>query len=113
MKPASYAPLYAGLYPDMAEIARKHGYALAVHGSLARDLDLVCIPWTESPADPWDVVMELTREFALMVADQGEIPTQKPHGRMVYSLVLKHGHGIAVDLSFMPRRPCLASLPPA
>lgn len=39
MKPPNYAPVYAAaLYPDLAELFRSHGYALACHGSLARDL---------------------------------------------------------------------------
>ena len=48
MKPANRAAVYAAaLYPDLAEIAREHGYALAVHGSLARDFDLIAVPWRE------------------------------------------------------------------
>ncbi len=57
MKDANFGPLYAAcLYPEMAEIARKHGYALAVHGSLARDFDLIAIPWTENPSTSQQVV---------------------------------------------------------
>ena len=26
-------------------VARKHGYALTVHGSLGEDIDLVAVPW--------------------------------------------------------------------
>lgn len=49
MNPATYAPMYAALYPSLAEIARTHGWALAVHGTLGRDMDLICVPWTEAP----------------------------------------------------------------
>jgi hypothetical protein len=31
-------------------VARSKGYALAVHGSLARDIDLVAVPWVEEAA---------------------------------------------------------------
>ncbi|MFC3642273.1 hypothetical protein [Aquibium oceanicum] len=65
MKPANYAPVYAGLYPELAEIARKHGYAMAVHGSLARDADLICIPWTDEAESPQAIVDEITTTFAI------------------------------------------------
>lgn len=32
MKSANFAPIYLGLYPPLAELVRKHGYALAAHG---------------------------------------------------------------------------------
>ena len=28
MKPANYAPVYACIYPQLAELTRRHGYAL-------------------------------------------------------------------------------------
>lgn len=44
----NYAPVYAAaLYPEFAKIFQRHGYALAVHGSLARDFDIIGIPWAE------------------------------------------------------------------
>ena len=38
MKDPSYAPTYCALYPALANIARSHGYALAIHGTLGRDV---------------------------------------------------------------------------
>lgn len=101
MKPANNAPVYAAaIYPDLAEIARRCGYALAVHGSLARDFDLICIPWIESPDSPLSVLREITETFAIEV-DAGA--TQKLHGRVSYYLVFGFGD-CGVDLSFMPTR---------
>ena len=99
MKPANYAPVYAGLYPELAEIARSHGYAMAVHGSLARDADLVCIPWVENAAEPQVVVDAITTEFAIRRADA---PVIREHNRVVYTLVVD-GPGCFLDLSFTPR----------
>lgn len=46
MQAANYAPIYAAcLYPELEEMFRTKGWALAVHGSLARDFDIVAIPW--------------------------------------------------------------------
>lgn len=99
MKPANYAPVYCGLYPELAEIVRKHGYALAIHGSLARDMDLICVPWIDVPADPQTVVEEITTTFA--IKQIGEVSVHE-HGREVYTLSISFGECF-IDLSFMPR----------
>ena len=98
----NYAPTYAAaMYPELAAIARKHGYALAVHGSLARDLDLIAIPWTLEADDPKQVVDEILAAFSVtLVGGVGE----KPHGRIAYALSVGWGH-CAIDLQFTPRVP--------
>lgn len=98
MKPANYAPIYCALYPELAAIAQSRGYALAVHGSLARDFDLVCIPWQQYPSDPAFVVDEICRTFAIKEVGKPEF---KYHGRKVYTLAISHGECF-IDLSFMP-----------
>lgn len=101
MKSANYGPVYAAaMYPELAEIARKLGYAMAVHGSLARDFDLICIPWTDQAAHPQAVVDAIMAKFVVKVV--GGPPTQKPHGRQAWSLSIGFGE-CAIDLSFMPR----------
>lgn len=98
MKLANYGPTCACIYPGLAEIARKHGYALAPHGSMARDFDLVCIPWAEKVSQPAEVVKEITTSFA--IKQVGE-PEQKNHGRVAYTVTLGFGE-CRLDLSFMP-----------
>ncbi|OAM84208.1 hypothetical protein [Devosia elaeis] len=100
MKAANYAPVYAGLYPELAEIARNHGYAMAVHGSFAKDADLICVPWTDDAADPHAVVDAITSEFAIQRIP-GD-PKIREHGRIVYSLTIA-APGCFIDLSFTPR----------
>lgn len=99
MKDANLAPIYCGMYPRLAEIARKHGYALAVHGSLARDFDLICIPWIENPSEPKDVVEDITKEFAIKASGE---PDTTYHGRERWTIVISFGECF-IDLSFMPR----------
>lgn len=93
----SWAPFYCALYPELAEIAREHGYALAIHGSLQRDFDLVCIPWINTPSEPKVIVEAITSRYAMwQVGD----PERKEHGRIAYTLaVMKE---CFLDLSFMP-----------
>lgn len=100
MKPANYAPIYAGLYPELAEIARQFGYAMAVHGSFAKDADLVCVPWTNDAADPKAVVDAITSVFAIRTV-RGD-PVLREHGRLVWALTVA-APGCFIDLSFTPR----------
>jgi hypothetical protein len=93
----NYAPIYAAaLYPDLAEIFISHGYALAVHGSLARDLDLVAIPWVKEISKPEDVLAEITKTFWIRLIGERGI---KEHGRIAYTISVGHGE-CAIDLSF-------------
>jgi hypothetical protein len=91
MKPANFAPAYLGLYPELAEVTRSHGYALAAHGSMARDFDLICIPWIEDASEPDVVVKAIIRE----------------HGRIVYTLSISFGECF-LDFSFMPLKKGIA-----
>lgn len=99
MKSPNYAPVYCALYPDLAEVARSHGYALAIHGSLARDFDLICIPWTINPSEPELVVSSIESEFAIKRI--GEF-TPKEHGRIAITVSICFGECF-IDLSFMPK----------
>jgi hypothetical protein len=51
MKAANIAPAFACMYPGLCDVAQKHGYALAIHGSVVTDLDLIACPWTERAVD--------------------------------------------------------------
>ena len=100
MKDANYAPMYCAMYPDLAMIARSHGYALAVHGTLGRDMDLICVPWAETVSEPDAVLAEITSTFAVQLI--GGPPTQKNHGRLAYTISVGFGE-CAIDMSFLPR----------
>lgn len=98
----AYPSLYCAVWPDLVPIARSLGYALMIHGSLSRDLDLVAVPWTEEATDPETLVRALADKFGSWVgADLGLERARKPHGRMGAFIYLG-GHAV-VDLSVMPR----------
>jgi hypothetical protein len=100
VKDASYAPMYCALYPQLAEIARRHGYALAVHGTLGRDMDLICVPWANEVSAPRAVLDEITSTFAIVLI--GEAPTPHNHGREAWTISIGFGECF-IDLSFTPR----------
>lgn len=94
----SYAPLYAGaLYPDLAKIFVNHGYALAVHGSLARDIDLIAVPWDKEISSIDEVIKAIQSKFAVRVIGE---PENKNHGRVAYTFALGFGE-CSIDLSFV------------
>lgn len=103
-KKPTWAPAYVvGIYPQLVEVARSHGYALALHGSLQRDLDLIAVPWTEAAIAPLELILKLGEVFDLEPNHPIEQPGQKPHGRLSWTLPL--WWGAYLDISVMPRLP--------
>jgi hypothetical protein len=89
----------------MRAVARECGYAVAVHGSQKRDLDLVAVPWTPEAASAHQLVARLCEELGLVErANEPRIrnPEPKPWGRLAWSLAGCPGHEY-VDLSVAPR----------
>jgi hypothetical protein len=86
------------------------GYALALHGSETRDLDLVAVPWTDEAVAMDVLVPEIARAVGGMIAGviSGTQATLKPHGRVAWTIILKDGPpnertGLPfIDLSVMP-----------
>ena len=105
----SRALVYAAVLPSLQAIARSHGYALAVHGSMATDLDLVAVPWVLDASGPQTLVDEI-REFLAGVYDvESETgPIERHHGRLAWSIVIGPDYcgfgGPYIDISVMPRR---------
>jgi len=101
------APWYVMAYTKLDRIAWRHGYALALHGSMERDLDLIAVPWTDDAAEPKKLIAAFCRFIvsqAMVDYKPGRLKaTKKPHGRMAYVLPIGH-HGHYLDLSVMPRR---------
>ena len=93
--------LTIGVVYVIKQVARMYGYAVAWHGSLARDLDLVAVPWIEHARPAEELVA------AIMSAIGGEYtpgqlnPARRPHGRLAYALNL-FPTGQYVDLSVYP-----------
>jgi hypothetical protein len=119
---------YALVIGPIRETARKCGYAVGVHGSLARDIDLIAVPWTRDAVSGNELAERLIRTVERLLGkaskrarwhDRRGRPTEaffrghvvapgtkgtqpKPHGRRCWSIHL--GGGPYIDLSVMPRR---------
>lgn len=103
----AWPALYGAIYPVMLDAAKGSGYALAVHGSLARDLDVIAVPWTEDAIPAAELVDRVGEALAghwwIKANEIQGNPTERPHGRLVWTIVLDGG--AFVDLGVMPRRP--------
>lgn len=99
------SPWYALIFKDIERIGNRFGYAIAIHGSLQRDLDLIAIPWTDD-AEPKEKLLEALKKYMAGKGIDYKIaePTQKPHGRLSYILSVGiYSNGMYIDLSVMPR----------
>lgn len=102
-------PEYARIYTIARLLAWSEGYALMMHGSFTRDLDLVAIPWAENVCEPEHLVRRLlsaTEDTLRAIHREDSQPgpaSDKPHGRKVWTLVFKKfGDPRFVDLSVIP-----------
>lgn len=90
--------------------AREHGYALAVHGSEMRDLDLIAVPWIEECSDA-ETLIEAIR-VAVCCPHEARHGDRRPHGRRSWSIHLNNDRTIGnfkpvlpyLDISVMPTR---------
>lgn len=111
---------YELLIGPLRERARELGYAIGVHGTLKRDIDLIACPWTNEAVDPKKLAEQLrlvvekvngyaqpgAREVSEYFLDG--CPGGKDHGRLCWTWFLdKKGadehQGPYIDLSVMPR----------
>ena len=122
MKPVSPAAAYASMLPVLTEAAREVGYALAPHGSMARDFDVIAVPWTEEAGSAEELIMRLLAKTGCHLCDggsmrevdgekklvtvRGDTGTPKPHGRRAWVVLI--GNGFYLDVSVMPRQGALA-----
>lgn len=77
------------------------GYAISVHGSMARDFDLIAIPWVDSADSADELIARVCADMELTLQEGSPNPGRKPHGRLAYTLLMDGDRFI--DLSVMPR----------
>jgi hypothetical protein len=131
MKPCGHdcRPLAERLIEPLREVAQRLGYALGVHGTLIRDIDLIACPWAEGAVSARVLARAIQCRARELVgcADhcRGEARSTnpkwfrdgvtgfapkigrisgKPHGRRCWVFYLTPAQpGPYIDLSVMPR----------
>ena len=82
------AAFYACMWPDLREAALNCGWALGLHGSLASDMDIMAMPWTEEAKSVEEMIQALSDCFTENpFKDRHTVPHfDKPNGRVVYTM---------------------------
>lgn len=97
-------PDYARVFTVARCIAWAEGYAIMMHGSFTRDLDLIAVPWTDEACEPEHLARRVEDAAGLKLATAE--PGQKPHGRLAWTLLFPgFSDPRFVDLSVLPRVP--------
>lgn len=100
---------FLAFLPRVIAAAHKMGYAIAVHGSMKRDLDLIACPWVTKAATAEELVEAIREAVGGFMLNDGTDPNDytrrnpqpMAHGRLAWSIHL--GGGPYIDLSVMPR----------
>ena len=82
------------------KLAKEVGYAIGVHGTLERDLDLIAAPWTSDAVSNFELVAHISRGLDGTVVD---VASHKPLGRFAVNIKMK-GWFKMIDLSVCPRK---------
>ncbi len=79
------AVFYAAMWNDFRQAAMDKGWALALHGSLASDMDIMAMPWTDT-ATPVNEMIDAIKGCLTESERISVIVTEKPNNRVVYTL---------------------------
>jgi len=101
---------YLSLLPRIRRIAKQCGYAIGVHGSCTRDLDLIAAPWTKKALQPMTLAVRLEKSFSKYTKGSRGFTAEgfgnKPHGRKCFVIYLgchgadsRNAAAIYIDLS--------------
>ena len=94
--------IYACYYAILKEVAYEHGYALALHGSLIRDLDLIAVPWVDKPKSAISMLRAFGDKLGSVYKGKKPYATKakKSHGRVAYTIPSGIGY---LDISVLSR----------
>lgn len=76
---------YAAMWEDIRKCAMDNGWAVALHGSLASDIDIMAMPWTDGAVSFSEMVESIVALFdGNALAECFTITyNEKPHNRIV------------------------------
>jgi hypothetical protein len=82
------AAFYASIYDDLRNAAMGCGWALGLHGSLASDMDIMAMPWTENAKPVEEMIKALSDCFVgCPFKEYHTVPHyDKPNNRVVYTM---------------------------
>lgn len=95
------AVFYATLWNDFRQKALELGWALALHGSMSSDMDIMAMPWIEEAKPVSELIKSISDSIGNTIwKDSHFIPYyDKPHSRIVYTFSICGD--FYIDLSIM------------
>ena len=95
---------YACMWDDIRQCAMDCGWAVALHGSLTSDMDIMAMPWTNEATSFEQLIEEIKNLFEHNeLAHHSTIHYySKPHGRIVATIPI--WWDFYLDISTMPRK---------
>jgi hypothetical protein len=79
------AVFYAAMWNDFRQAALDKGWTLALHGSLANDMDIMAMPWIEGAAHYFDMIEAIKECFAMPDEIKVSI-SEMPNNRIVFTI---------------------------
>lgn len=82
------AAFYASMWEDIRECAMDNGWAVAIHGSLKSDMDIMAMPWVDEAVSFNELVKHIANLFnGNKSSEQFNISYgEKPHNRIVATI---------------------------
>ena len=95
------AVFYTVLWEDFRKAALNCGWALALHGSMVNDMDMMAMPWIENCKPIEELIKALSDCIGETIWKDTHTVSHygKPHGRVVYTLSIYKD--FYIDLSVM------------
>ena len=89
MIPVIIDPDYSAFIVKARIAAKDCGYALAIHGTMMRDLDLIAVPWVKDCRTPTALIEQV--KYRTECETNGHPVHEKEHGRQTVVFMLnKH-----------------------
>lgn len=82
------AVFYTVLWPSFRKAAIDCGWALALHGSMASDMDMMAMKWVQDAKPVEDLIKALSNciDGTIWKDRHSKATDNKPHNRVVYTL---------------------------
>lgn len=109
------ATFYACMWEDFRNAAMDCGWALALHGSLNSDMDIMAMPWVED-AKPVEVMIQslinlFGKENVWHEYNMNKKPfTEKPHNRNTYTISIWADFHLDISVINVPKETTLNNL---
>lgn len=99
------AAFYAAMWDDIRQCAMDDGWAVALHGSLNSDMDIMAMPWVEDAVNHTTLIKDIAELFTdnEMTAAWRIDYCSKPHGRAVATIPIWADFYLDISIMGPPR----------